>query len=287
MRLDFSWNQALSLDAEAQIGEIANNAIRDDLEVTTQILPVDEARKAGAMALFGEKYGDVVRMVDIGGPWSRELCAGTHVKRSSNIGVITVVGESSVSSTARRIEALVGSAAVADFSVEKSIMRRLTQMLKSPREDVPERVGELIDQVKNLEKAISKASADQAASLVPNLVSKAKTLGRFTTVIETVTGIQSADEVRSITQGVLSSVGEGPAVVVIGSTHEGRATLVVAVNEHGVAAGANAGAMVKKASTLLGGGGGGKPQLAQGGGPHGVELEATLATLAGDLENLG
>ena len=287
MRLDFSWNQALSLDAEAQIGDIANNAIRDDLEVTTQILPVDEARKAGAMALFGEKYGDVVRMVDIGGPWSRELCAGTHVKRSSNIGVITVIGESSVSSTARRIEALVGSAAVADFSVEKSIMRRLTQMLKTPREELPERVGELIDQVRNLEKAITKASADQAASLVPNLVSQAKTLGRFHTVIETVAGVDNADELRSITQGVLSSLNQGPAVAVVGSVNEGRATVVVAVNEQGVAAGANAGAMVKMASSLLGGGGGGKPHLAQGGGPNGGELEATLTAMARDLEQQG
>ena len=287
MRLDFSWNRALSEDAEAHIGEIANNAIRDDLEVTTQILPVDEAKKAGAMALFGEKYGDVVRMVDIGGPWSRELCAGTHVKRSSNIGVITVIGEGSVSSTARRIEALVGSAAVADFSIEKSIMRRLTQMLKTPREEVPERVVELIDQVKNLEKAISRASADQAVSLVPNLVATAKNLGRFTAVIDSVSGIQSADEVRSITQGVLSSLTSGPAVVAIGSVHEGRATLVVAVNEAGVAAGANAGAMVKKASSLLGGGGGGKPHVAQGGGPDGQELDATLSVLAGDVEKLG
>ena len=287
MRLDFSWNRALSEDAEAHIGEIANNAIRDDLEVTTQILPVDEAKKAGAMALFGEKYGDVVRMVDIGGPWSRELCAGTHVKRSSNIGVITVIGEGSVSSTARRIEALVGSAAVADFSIEKSIMRRLTQMLKTPREEVPERVVELIDQVKNLEKAISRASADQAVSLVPNLVATAKNLGRFTAVIDSVSGIQSADEVRSVTQGVLSSLTSGPAVVAIGSVHEGRATLVVAVNEAGVAAGANAGAMVKKASSLLGGGGGGKPHVAQGGGPDGQELDATLSVLAGDVEKLG
>ncbi len=286
MRLDFSWNQALSPEAEAQIGDIANTAIRDDLEVTTRILPVDEAKAEGAMALFGEKYGDVVRMVDIGGPWSRELCAGTHVKRSSNIGVITVVGESSVSSTARRIEALVGSAAVADFSVEKSIMRRLTSLLKTPREDVPQRVQELVDQVKNLEKAISKASADQATSLVPSLIGQAETRGRVEAVIATVENVDNADELRSVAQGVLAGLANTPGVVAVGSVNEGRATLVVAVNEAAADAGAHAGDMVKKASALMGGGGGGKPLLAQGGGPQGDTLDAALSALASDLDSL-
>lgn len=286
MRLDFSWNQALSPEAEAQIGDIANTAIRDDLAVTTRILPVDEAKAEGAMALFGEKYGDVVRMVDIGGPWSRELCAGTHVKRSSNIGVITVVGESSVSSTARRIEALVGSAAVADFSVEKSIMRRLTSLLKTPREDVPQRVQELVDQVKTLEKAISKASADQATSLVPSLIGQAETRGRVEAVIGTVENVDNADELRSVAQGVLAGLANTPGVVAVGSVNEGRATLVVAVNEAAADAGAHAGDMVKKASALMGGGGGGKPLLAQGGGPQGDTLDAALSALASDLDSL-
>lgn len=286
MRLDFSWNKALSLEAEAQIGEMANTAIRDDLEVTTRILPVDEAKAEGAMALFGEKYGDVVRMVDIGGPWSRELCAGTHVKRSSNIGVITVIGESSVSSTARRIEALVGSAAVADFSAEKAIMRRLTSLLKTPREDVPQRVQELVDQVKQLEKAASRASADQATSLVPSLISHAETRGRITAVIATVDSVDNADELRSIAQGVLAGLGTIPAVVAVGSAQDGRATLVVSANQAAVDAGAHAGDIVKKASTQMGGGGGGKPLLAQGGGPQGENLDTALKTLATDLDSL-
>lgn len=285
MRLDFSWNQALSAEAEAQIGEIANRAIRDDLEVSTRILPVDEAKAEGAMALFGEKYGDVVRMVDIGGAWSRELCAGTHVKRSSNIGVITVVGESSVSSTARRIEALVGSAAVADFSVEKSIMRRLTSVLKIPREDVPQRVQELVDQVKSLEKAISKVSADQATSLVPSLIVQAENRGQVTAVIATVDSVDNADELRSIAQGVLAGLPSSAAVVAVGSVNQGRATLVVAVNQAASEVGAHAGDMVKKASALMGGGGGGKQLLAQGGGPRGDALGATLSGLATDLDS--
>jgi len=170
LRLDFSWNQALSKDAQDAIGEISNSAITQDLEVTTRLLPVAEAKAQGAMALFGEKYGDVVRMVDIGGPWSRELCAGTHVSRSSQIGVVSVLGESSVSSTARRIEALVGTAAVADFSVERSIMRKLTSVLKTPREELPGRVEELVIQVRDLERAMKRRSRQPQAPAFPNLL---------------------------------------------------------------------------------------------------------------------
>ena len=122
MRLDFSWNQALSPETRSEIEEIANNAVRDNLEVTTRILPLDEAKAPGAMALFGEKYGDTVRMVDIGGPWSRELCAGTHVRTSAEVGLVNLVSESSVGSTNRRVEALVGLEAFRDLAAERAIV---------------------------------------------------------------------------------------------------------------------------------------------------------------------
>ena len=108
LRLDYGWNQALSPATRSEIEEISNNAVRDNLEVVTREMALDEARSLGAMALFGEKYGDVVRVVDIGGPWSRELCAGTHVSASAEIGMINIVGESSVGASNRRVESLVG-----------------------------------------------------------------------------------------------------------------------------------------------------------------------------------
>ena len=286
MRLDFSWNQALSEDAQQAIGEIANNAIRDDLEVTTRILAVDEAKAAGAMALFGEKYGDVVRMVDIGGPWSRELCAGTHVKRSSQIGVITVLQETSVSSTARRIEALVGSAAVADFSVEKSITRELTQLLKTPREELPQRIEEMLAQVKNLERQLAKNAQAVAGALVPSLVAKARPVGGLSAVVETLTDDISADDLRSVTTAVLSQLGDTPAAAVLGSANDGRGTVIVAVNSAAVAQGVHAGELVKIASVAMGGGGGGKPGLAQGGGPEGSRLGSAMELVAGELGKL-
>lgn len=286
MRLDFSWNQALSEDAQDAIGEIANAAIRDDLEVTTRILAVDEAKAAGAMALFGEKYGDVVRMVDIGGPWSRELCAGTHVGRSSQIGVITVLQETSVSSTARRIEALVGSAAVADFSVEKSIMKRLTQLLKTPREDLPHRIEDLLGQVKNLERQLSKNAQAVAGALAPTLVARKSSSGNIARVVETITETISADDLRSLTSQVLSQLGEPSAVVVLGSVADGRGSVIIAANGAAVSAGVHAGELVKLASTVMGGGGGGKPGLAQGGGPEGSLLAAALTAIVRELDKV-
>jgi alanyl-tRNA synthetase len=286
LRLDFSWNQGLSADAEAQIGELSNTAIRDDLEVTTRIMSLDDARAQGAMALFGEKYGDVVRMVDIGGPWSRELCAGTHVARSSQIGVVTVIGESSVSSTARRIEALVGDAAIADFSIERSIMRRLTQLLKTPREELPKRIEDLVNQVKKLEKAVAKTNQQAAQSRIPALTQTATMLGKITAVAETVSDVADADELRVVTQGVLQALGDKPAVVILSAVLAGRAIIVVAATPAAVTHGVNAGDLVKRASTDLGGGGGGKPALAQGGGPETSRLDSVMTTLRGLVEQV-
>ncbi|MGB1101180.1 MAG: alanine--tRNA ligase, partial [Pontimonas sp.] len=251
MRLDFSWNQALSEDAETSIESIVNQAIRDDLEVTTRILPVDEAKALGAMALFGEKYGDTVRMVDIGGPWSRELCAGTHVARSAQIGVVTVLGESSVSSTARRIEALVGASAVENFSVEKALIRRLTSMLKTPREDVPARVEELVQQVKTLEKKVAEAGAAGLQSMVPDLVSRLRD-GAVGSIVSEVQGLHSADDLRSLTTAVSRALGETPHVVALGALMEGRGTVVVAASPGAVQRGAHAGDLVKSASATMG-----------------------------------
>ena len=285
LRLDFSWNQALTKDAQDAIGEISQNAITQDLEVTTRILPVAEAKEQGAMALFGEKYGDVVRMVDIGGPWSRELCAGTHVARSSQIGVVTMLGESSVSSTARRIEALVGTAAVKDFAVEKSLMRRLTSLLKTPREDIPARVEDLVGQVRDLERQLAKVQQEATGAKIPELVASVSR-GSVSHVCSDLGPGISGDDVRSLTTGVLAGLGDAAAVVALGSVNDGRATLVIAANPAAVSVGAHAGDLVKMASGVMGGGGGGKPAIAQGGGPQGDLLNSALADITAEVERL-
>ena len=162
MRLDFAWNQALSPATRSEIEEISNNAVRDNLEVTTRILSLDEAKASGAMALFGEKYGDVVRVVDIGdGSWSRELCAGIHVRSSAEVGIVNLVSESSVGSTNRRVEALVGLDAFRDLTIERAIVGQLTSALKVPRDQIADRVATLAAELKAAEKKIAAFEASK------------------------------------------------------------------------------------------------------------------------------
>ena len=162
MRLDFSWTQPVSADARADIEGIANRAIRENLPVQTTIMGLDEAKALGAMALFGEKYGDRVRVVEIGGPFSRELCAGTHVGASSEIGLLSVTGEGSVGSGARRIEALVGADAFKHLAAERAIVSELSSSLKTQPHDLVGRIESLVSRLAATEKKLA-AFEEQAA----------------------------------------------------------------------------------------------------------------------------
>ena len=286
LRLDFSWNRGLDADQRLEIEHIANKAIYDDLEVTTRILPIDEAKAQGAMALFGEKYGDVVRMVDIGGPWSRELCAGTHVQRSSQIGVINLVQEGSVSAGARRVEALVGLDALAEFSKERELVQRLSATLKAQADDIPARVDELVGQVKNLEKTILTLRQQSHGALIDSLQARVETISGRRVVVQEVTGPHNADELRQVTQQLLARLGNDAAVVVLAANFDGRVTVLIVANDEAVSQGVHAGELAKRAAGVLGGGGGGKPQMAQGGGTDATKLPEALQTLTASLHEM-
>jgi alanyl-tRNA synthetase len=283
MRLDFSWNQALSPATRSEIEEVANNAVRDNLEVTTRILSLDEAKAAGAMALFGEKYGDTVRMVDIGGPWSRELCAGIHVRTSAEVGIVNLVSESSVGSTNRRVEALVGLEAFRDLAAERAIVSQLTSSLKTPREQLPERITSLVEQLKAAEKKIAAFEAQKLSGRIPALVENATRVGAYRAVIEDLGELAAVDELRSLATSVRERLGSDAAVVALAARVDGKPSVIVATNQAGRDAGAKAGALAKQAAATLGGGGGGKDDLAQGGGS---DVPAIGAALTGIIETL-
>ncbi|WP_395638900.1 alanine--tRNA ligase [Pseudolysinimonas sp.] len=279
LRLDFSWNQALSPETRSEIEEISNNAVRDNLEVSTRILSLDEAKAAGAMALFGEKYGDTVRMVDIGdGGWSRELCAGIHVNRSAEVGLVNLVSESSVGSTNRRVEALVGLDAFRDLTAERAIVSQLTSTLKTPREQLPERISSLVEQLKAAEKKIAAFEASKLSGRVPALVENATRVGGYLAVIEDLGELASADELRSLATSVRERLGSESSVVALAARVGGKPAVIVATTPAAREAGAKAGALAKQAAATLGGGGGGKDDLAQGGG---TDLGAIGAALSG------
>jgi len=285
MRLDFSWNQALSPATRSEIEEIANQKVRDNLEVETRIMNLDAAKSLGAMALFGEKYGDTVRVVEIGGPWSLELCAGTHVTRSSEIGLINLVSESSVGSTNRRVESLVGIEAFRDLAAERAIVSELTSSLKTPREALPERISELVENLKAAEKRIAQYEAKALSERVPAIVANARPSGPVTLVGENLGSVASSDELRSLVISVRERLGSAPAVVALAAEIDGKPAVVVATNDAARSAGRKAGVFAKLAAGILGGGGGGKDDIAQGGGSDvsaiGAALEAIDTAVAG------
>ncbi|MFF2485310.1 alanine--tRNA ligase [Microbacterium sp. NPDC058062] len=279
MRFDFSWGQSLSDETKTEIEEIANNAVRDNLEVTTRVLPLDEARSLGAMALFGEKYGDTVRMVDIGGPWSRELCAGTHVSTSAEIGLINLVGESSVGASNRRVEALVGLDAFRSLAAERALVSQLTTSLKAPREQLPARIAELQASLKAAEKKIAAFEAKALGDRLPALAATATRVGDTVVVAESLGNAASADDVRSLALQVRERLGSEAAVVALGAVVNERPVVIVATNDAARAAGAKAGVLAKGAAGVLGGGGGGRDDVAQGGGTDAAALPAALTSV--------
>jgi alanyl-tRNA synthetase len=285
MRLDFSWNQALSQATKSEIEEIANLKVRENLEVETRIMNLDEAKSLGAMALFGEKYGETVRVVEIGGPWSLELCAGTHVTRSSEIGLIDLVSESSVGSTSRRVEALVGLEAFRDLAAERAIVSELTSNLKTPREQLPERIAELVANLKSAEKRIAQFEAKALGERVPAIAANAKRVGEVLLVAENVGTVAGADELRQLVTSVRDKLGTQAAVVALAASIDGKPSVVIGTNAEARTGGAKAGALAKIAAGILGGGGGGKDDMAQGGGSDvtaiGAALEAVTAAAAG------
>lgn len=276
MRLDFSWNQALSHATKTEIEEVANNAVRDNLEVTTRIMPIETAKSLGAMALFGEKYGDTVRVVEIGGPWSLELCAGTHVSRSAEVGLINLVGEQSVGSANRRVEALVGIEAFRDLAAERAIVSELTSALKTPREQLPDRIANLVADLKAAERRIAQFEAGQLAQRVPAIVANARSVGRVTLVSEHVGAVNSGDDLRGLVTSVRERLGSEPSVVALAADVSGKPAVIVATNDASRALGLKAGALAKVAAGVLGGGGGGKDDLAQGGGSDVAAIPAAL-----------
>ncbi|MHC5796198.1 alanine--tRNA ligase [Lacisediminihabitans sp. FW035] len=283
MRLDFNWSKPLSLETRSEIEDIANDAVRQNLEVTTRILPLDEARALGAMALFGEKYGEEVRVVEIGGPWSLELCAGTHVGRSAEIGLINVISEASVGSSNRRIESLVGREAFRDLATERAIVNELTSTLKTPRDQVSTRISELLSSLKTAEKRIAEFEQAALTERVPSLVADATRVGAVLALVANVGALSSSDDLRLLVTTVRGRLGSEAAVVALAADVAGKPAVIVATNEASRALGAKAGALAKIAAGILGGGGGGKDDLAQGGGSNLAAIPTALDAISAGL----
>ena len=280
-RFDFPSTGAVSAAALADVESRVNSLLLEDLEVTAEEMSQEEAKALGAMALFGEKYGDRVRVVSVG-DWARELCGGTHVSRSGQLGVIKLLGESSIGAGVRRVEALVGVDAYSFLVREHILLNSLTDLIKGARsEELPERISSLISRMKDLEKEISQIRTSQALTSSKQLASTAIKVGMYSVVAHDMGPGFSADDLRTVALDIRSKVLN--SVVALVSAGEEKVTLVVATDEAARSHGANAGALAKIGSAVLGGGGGGKDDFAQGGGVDKSKIAEALQSVVASL----
>jgi alanyl-tRNA synthetase len=285
MRLDFSWSEALSQATRTEIEEVTNLAIRQDLAVSAQFMSVKEAKDFGAVALFGETYDESVRVIQIGGPWSRELCGGTHVSRSSQVGLVSIIGEASVGSGSRRLEAYVGFEAFQALAAERALVAALTESLKVPREQLAEKIQSTVDELRVAQRKLASLSMEQLKSKLPELAQSAKQIGGAKVVLENIGAVDSADQVRELASALRDKLESDSAVAAIAGISGDKIILIVATTKKAREAGISSGNLVKVASGILGGGGGGKDDIAQGGGPEVSKLADAFAAIENSIKN--
>jgi alanyl-tRNA synthetase len=277
-RFDFPATSAVPQSVLNDVESRVNELLISDLEVNAEVMTQDKAKSLGAMALFGEKYGDQVRVVSVG-DWAKELCGGTHVGRSGELGVIKLMSESSIGSGVRRVEALVGVDAYKFLVKEHMILNSLTQIIKGARgEEIPERVNDLIDKMKVLEKELSGVRVATAMNMTASLISDAVQIGSAKIVSAAMAPGLSAEELRTVALKIKNEIGNG--VVVLTSLTGEKIILIVAVSNDLIKLGVKAGDLVKAGSTTLGGGGGGKDDFAQGGGVNIAKLSSALSEIS-------
>jgi len=264
LRLDFSWRGALSEATRSEVEEAANAAVRRDFPVAVKHMTLPQAREFGALALFGETYDEMVRVVEIGGAWSRELCGGTHVDHAAQIGPMAVTSESSVGAGQRRVEAVVGIEAYRYLARERDLVSRIAEQLRAPREELPDRIAGMVSRMKQVEKELADLRGKQLLSDVAALVAGARDINGIAYVgLEAPEGT-NANDTRTLAQEIRGRIDAArPAVVAVVARGGDKAALVVAANAAAKSRGLGAGDLVKAA---LSGRGGGNADLAQGGG---------------------
>jgi alanyl-tRNA synthetase len=270
-------------DVEARV----NDLVLADLSVHAEIMSQDEAVKSGAMALFGEKYGDEVRVISVG-DWARELCGGTHAGRSGQLGVIKLLGESSIGSGVRRVEALVGGDAYRFLAREHVLVAQLSEALKVRPEELPERVNSIVEKLRAAEKEIEKARLTQLLAGGATLAAQAENVGGVHVVAHRADGAGGGD-VRTLALDVRGRLpaGEPGAVVIIGTQSDsggsGKVSVVAAVNDAARDRGLSANALVGAIGPVVGGRGGGKDDLAQGGGSDPSRIDEALGLVRSEV----
>ncbi|NAS27310.1 alanine--tRNA ligase [Herbidospora sp. NEAU-GS84] len=274
-RFDFTSAGAVPVSVLRDVEDEVNATLIDDLKVNVLHTSQAEARKMGALALFGEKYGDVVRIVEVG-DYSRELCGGTHVASSGQLGLIKVLGESSIGAGVRRVEALVGLDAFRHLARESVLVSQLSGALKARPEELPERVDGIVTRLRNAEKELERLRSAQVLAVAGELASGASDIQGVSVVTHRAPAGTTPDDLRKLALDVRGRFPGSAAVVVVAGVPSDRPVVVAAVNEAGRDRGLKAGRLVGVAAKALGGGGGGKDDVAQGGGTNAGAVDDAL-----------
>ena len=282
-RFDFPSTGAIPMSAINEVESRVNTLLLDNLQVTAETMSQTQAKEIGAMALFGEKYGDVVRVVSVG-DWARELCGGTHVLASGELGVVKLLSESSIGAGVRRVEALVGVDAYKFLAREHILLNSLTDLIKGARvEELPERISDLLTKMKDIEKEIAGLQSAAAFAQVKEIAKTAIDINGVSTIMALLNDGISGDDLRKIALELRAQ--SAVSVVALISVNDSKPVLVVAASDGARTLGVKAGALVKIGSNILGGGGGGKDDFAQGGGTDASKsvqaLEAITTALKG------
>jgi len=289
-RFDFNASAALPLSVLSDVEARVNAVLIEDLQVRAEVMTQDEARASGAMALFGEKYGDAVRVVSVG-DWARELCGGTHAQSSGQLGLVKLLGEASIGSGVRRVEALVGTDAYDFLAREHAVIGQLTETLKVRPEELPERIAGILGKLKDAEREINAMRQQQVLAGSSSLASGAGDVFGVSFVGHDAGQGVSADDLRGLALDLRSRLGnDRPSVVAVAGVAKDRPVVIIATNDIARQWGLRAGQLAKVAALTLGGGGGGKDDLAQGGGADVTKVGEALAKVehaVGELVTAG
>ena len=280
-RFDFPANGAVPPSVLNDVEERVNSLLIENLAVTAEEMSQSKAKEIGAMALFGEKYGDVVRVVSVG-DWARELCGGTHVHSSAELGLVKLLSEASIGAGVRRVEALVGADAFSYLVREHMLLNSLTEIIKGARvEELPERISDLLSRVKVIERELAAVRSAQALESVKELTTKFENVGTIKALIQRVADGICGEDLRIMALDLRNR--DPRSVVALFSVVASRVVLVVAVAPDAQRGGVKAGSLVKLGSGILGGGGGGKDDFAQGGGSETAQIPGAIAELKAAL----
>lgn len=272
-RFDFSYSSAMTAEEIKKAEKLVNEKIQEDLKVNTKVMSLEEAKKTGAMALFGEKYGEEVRVVNMG-DWSVELCGGTHVKNTSDIGFFKILSESGIAAGVRRIEAVTGSNVISYYEGVEDTLNNAAKTAKSTPQELSSHIEKLMKEIKELKSENESLKAKAAKDALGNVMDNVQEIGGVKLLIADPGGVDM-NGLRDLSDELKTKLSEG--VVVLLSVVSDKVNVVISATEGAIAKGAHAGNMIREVAKCVGGGGGGRPNMAQAGGKNAAGLEEAKA----------